>query len=80
MFDPDENTATGVLRGILATIGMGSVQKASPGHYQERAHFKECIIYQVYPASFCDSNGDGVGDIQGYHIEAGLLEKSWRRE
>lgn len=33
--------------------------------FQERAHFKECCIYQVYPASFCDSNGDGVGDIPG---------------
>lgn len=36
-----------------------------PAHYQERAHYKECIVYQVYPASFCDSNGDGIGDIQG---------------
>ena len=33
--------------------------------YQQRAHFKECCIYQVYPASFADSNGDGMGDIQG---------------
>ncbi|KAK5162882.1 uncharacterized protein LTR77_011139 [Saxophila tyrrhenica] len=36
-----------------------------PAHYQERAHYKECIVYQVYPASFCDSNGDGIGDIRG---------------
>lgn len=33
--------------------------------FQQRAHFKECCIYQVYPASFCDSNGDGIGDIPG---------------
>jgi hypothetical protein len=33
--------------------------------FQDRAHFKECCIYQVYPASFCDSNGDGIGDIPG---------------
>ncbi|TKA43122.1 hypothetical protein B0A54_06070 [Friedmanniomyces endolithicus] len=44
---------------------MASIDKIAPQHYQDRAHFKECCIYQVYPASFCDSNGDGVGDVQG---------------
>ncbi|NRB53320.1 MAG: alpha-glucosidase [Saprospiraceae bacterium] len=27
--------------------------------------WKESVIYQIYPRSFQDSNGDGVGDLQG---------------
>lgn len=27
--------------------------------------YKDAIIYQIYPRSFCDSNNDGMGDIQG---------------
>ncbi|MEL6591702.1 MAG: alpha-amylase family glycosyl hydrolase, partial [Bacteroidota bacterium] len=27
--------------------------------------WKESVIYQIYPRSFNDSNGDGVGDLQG---------------
>ncbi len=27
--------------------------------------YKDSFVYQIYPRSFCDSNGDGIGDIQG---------------
>lgn len=31
----------------------------------KQAWWKEASVYQIYPASFQDSNGDGVGDIKG---------------
>ena len=31
----------------------------------KQAWWKSAVIYQIYPRSFCDSNGDGIGDLQG---------------
>ena len=27
--------------------------------------WKEAVFYQIYPRSFCDTNGDGIGDLRG---------------
>jgi len=37
--------------------------------------WKESVIYQIYPKSFCDSNGDGIGDIQGIITKLDYLKE-----
>ncbi len=31
----------------------------------ERKWYKEMSVYQIWPRSFCDGNGDGIGDLKG---------------
>lgn len=37
--------------------------------------WKNSVIYQIYPRSFADSNGDGIGDLKGIIQHLDYLEK-----
>ena len=44
--------------------------------------WRRAVVYQIYPRSFADSNGDGVGDINGIrarlpHLAALGVDAIW---
>ena len=44
--------------------------------------WKRSVVYQIYPRSFCDSNGDGIGDLPGItskldHLQALGVNVVW---
>ena len=41
----------------------------------KKAWWKESVVYQIYPRSFKDGNGDGVGDLRGIIEKLDYLEK-----
>jgi oligo-1,6-glucosidase len=54
---------------ILAACGNGGGKPPEAGGTKDsltgRAWWKEAVIYQLYPRSFKDNNGDGIGDLKG---------------
>ena len=42
---------------------------------KQRPGGEEAVIYQIYPRSFADSNGDGIGDLNGITEHLPYLEK-----
>ncbi len=37
--------------------------------------WKEAVFYQIYPRSFCDGNGDGIGDLTGIISKLDYLQR-----
>src|SRR5699024_7784314 len=40
-----------------------------------RRWWEDMVLYQIYPRSFADADGDGTGDLQGVIDRAGHLER-----
>jgi alpha-glucosidase len=54
---------------ILATIGLTCSQARAADPW-----WKNAVIYEIYPRSFGDTNGDGIGDLNGITKHLDYLE------
>lgn len=50
-------------------------EKERVGMQEQKKWWQNAVVYQIYPRSFQDSNGDGIGDLQGIIKRLDYLEE-----
>nr|XP_018900819.1 PREDICTED: alpha-glucosidase-like [Bemisia tabaci] len=62
-------------RNLTILLAALSVVAGVPDYTPKEEWWQHCIFYQIYPQSFYDSNGDGIGDLKGITSKVGYLQE-----
>ena len=53
------------MKSMLAVLAVLASQSFLPAQTPASHWYDRAVIYEIYPRSFQDSNGDGIGDLNG---------------
>lgn len=65
----------GLIDSLLALLNADAGGAPAPSGPAARRWWKEAVAYQIYPRSFADSDGDGVGDLAGIRQKLPYLKE-----
>src|SRR5579872_5563403 len=64
-----------VVAGVSAAAGAQQSSGSRAAAHENPNWWKNAVVYEIYPRSFQDSNGDGVGDLNGITSRLDYLQK-----
>ncbi len=70
-----KNLGEDFFEALLTLINSEKDEPASGNGPITKKWWKEAVFYQIYPRSFYDANGDGIGDLRGVIEKLDYLEK-----
>lgn len=67
---------------LVIALGASAVPKSPRADAGDQDWWKHAVFYQIYPRSFKDSDGDGIGDLQGIiskldHLKDAGITATW---
>jgi len=60
---------------MLTGSRTATTAEAAARQTREPGWWRSAVVYQIYPRSFADSDGDGIGDLRGIRSRLGHLER-----